>query len=375
MATGSVPDPGPAGNGGRETITPASPGRPCPVCGGGHKCGAGDGGLLLCGRRAGPVPGFRHLGPSKGDPQFHLFRAESGRGGAGQGRAGRARDWPALARQFARNLTPEARDELAGRLRLPAAALDALPDLGVEGVGTAGRTFTFPECDGSGAVVGIGRRFPDGAKKHLPGGRRGLTRPAGWADRPGPVYLPEGPSDTLALTAAGLAAVGRPSNTGGVGHLAALLAGLDPAREVVVLGENDRKPGGQWPGRDGAERTAASLARTLGRPVRWALPPAGAKDARDWLTHPDRGDTPWSDRGRALAAELAAVAASPPAHGPTYPPPAEGEAWNDPHRLARLFAAANRDPTGEPKLVQWRDQYHRWDGAAWRPVPDSDLDA
>src|SRR5262249_27063765 len=28
-----------------------------------------------------------------------------------------------------------------------------------------------------------------------------------------------------------------------------------------------------------------------------------------------------------------------------------------------------------PTLIQFRDEYHRWDGAAWRPVPDSELDA
>lgn len=52
---------------------------------------------------------------------------------------------------------------------------DALPNIEAEGVSTAGRTFTLPECDAAGAVVGIGRRFPDGSKRHLPGGKRGLT--------------------------------------------------------------------------------------------------------------------------------------------------------------------------------------------------------
>ena len=71
----SVPPSGPGDNPGRETMTAASRERPCAVCGGDHKCSAGDGGLILCGRRDGPVPGFRHLGPSAGDPQFHLYRA------------------------------------------------------------------------------------------------------------------------------------------------------------------------------------------------------------------------------------------------------------------------------------------------------------
>ncbi|WP_171475045.1 hypothetical protein [Frigoriglobus tundricola] len=49
----------------------------------------------------------------------------------------------------------------------------------------------------------------------MPGSKRGLTLPTGWRDRPGPVFVVEGPTDAAALTAAGLAAVGRPSNAGG----------------------------------------------------------------------------------------------------------------------------------------------------------------
>jgi hypothetical protein len=282
------------------------------VCGGTHKCSTGDGGLIVCGRRDGPVAGFRHLGPSKGDPQFHLYRADAGTDVPDRPRKARLKDWPALARQLAGGFSPAARDELAVRLRLPPGVFDALPSLGVEGATTPGRTFSFPECDAAGAVIGINRRFPDGSKKVLPGGKRGLTLVTGWRDRPGPVYLVEGPSDTLAATAAGLAAVGRPSNTGGVNHLGALLAGLDPVREIVVLGENDRKPDGSWPGRDGAARTAAALARALGRSVRWALPPEGAKDARDWLTARVAEGTGWDEAGRAFAAALVFPPAGPP---------------------------------------------------------------
>lgn len=63
------------------------------------------------------------------------------------------------------------------------------------------------------------------------------------------------------------------------------------------------------------------------------------------------------------------------APGPAFPAPVEGEAWNDPHRLARLFLDGHRTPAGEPALIQWRDEFFRWDGAAWRPVPEADLDA
>ena len=130
-------------------------------------------------------------------------------------------------------------------------------------------------------MIGVTERAPGpggrDTKKMRAGGSRGLTIPDGWIDRPGPVLLVEGPSDTLAATAAGLAAVGRPSNTGGVGHLAGLLAGMSADREILVVGENDRKDNGSWPGRDGADRTAAALAAELGRPVMVGMPPAGGR--------------------------------------------------------------------------------------------------
>jgi hypothetical protein len=90
--------------------------------------------------------------------------------------------------------------------------------------------------------------------------------------------IPEGPSDVLALTAMGIAAIGRPSNTGGVEMLAQLLADLPAERAIVVLGEYDPKPDGKWPGRDGAVKVAEELAARLGRTVFWALPPGGIKD-------------------------------------------------------------------------------------------------
>lgn len=59
------------------------------------------------------------------------------------------------------------------------------------------------------------------------------------------MLLVEGASDSLALQAAGLAAVGRPDAAGGAGFLAALLAD----RPVIMVGENDLKPDGRQPGR------------------------------------------------------------------------------------------------------------------------------
>ncbi len=163
----------------------------------------------------------------------------------------------------------------------------------------------------------------------MAGGKRGLTVPAGFADPPGPVYVCEGASDVLALTAAGLCAVGRPNNRGGAGFLAVLLDTLAVGREVVVLGENDEKPGGQWPGRDGMRAVAAALRRARpDRVIRAMLPPPDAKDARAWLTHADRAGVPWPDRGAAFAAGLVRDEPDPPA----APPAAADVAGSTPDR-------------------------------------------
>lgn len=83
--------------------------------------------------------------------------------------------------------------------------------------------------------------------------------------------------------AMGLSAVGRPSNRTGAALLRQLLSGFSEERSILVLGENDQKENGLWPGRDGAMYVAQELARTLERVIYWALPPDGAKDGRDWV--------------------------------------------------------------------------------------------
>lgn len=316
---------------GRPITFRAGRGKPCPVCGSPSKgCSRTDDGLHLCrgepqdgwnemGR--GPDPaGFRHFRPSESEPRT--------------ARLGRPHtDWEAETRRYAGALTEDGRDWLLARLGLPAGALDARPFVGAAGWTADGWVTTFPETDAGGRVTGITIRTPDATgdeKKMRAGGRRGLTLPAGWAARPGPVLLVEGPSDVLAASAAGLSAVGRPSNTGGVELLADLLRPAPPDRELIVVGENDRKPSGLWPGRDGAERTAVELAGRLRRSVSWALPPADAKDVRGWLTSAAREAAGWADRGRTLVEHLAttAVFVGPPAGTPPpAPPPAAVPAY------------------------------------------------
>ena len=91
------------------------------------------------------------------------------------------------------------------------------------------------------------RRYFDESlsKKRVYGSISGLTIPTGWRDMPGPIYLVEGESDVLALFTIGKCAIGRPSNSGGLHHLATLLE-FD-SRQIIVLGERDERPG-TWPG-------------------------------------------------------------------------------------------------------------------------------
>ncbi|WP_148087699.1 hypothetical protein [Gemmata obscuriglobus] len=208
-----------------------------------------------------------------------------------------------LAQEYAANLSPEQGAQLAPHLGLPRWVSEYVPLLGwkAQPRGSKGKSrsagaWSFPEYDGEGRVVGIHFRSTAGEKWQERDTSRGLAVPAGWQDRSGPVFLVEGWSDVLAMSAAGLPAIGRPSNVGGVDDLAQLLRHVAPDRQIVVVGENDlrRTPKSAsrrlWPGRTGAIATARQLAAKMGRPISWCIAPAvvpdtnrNAKDARDWL--------------------------------------------------------------------------------------------
>ena len=51
----------------------------------------------------------------------------------------------------------------------------------------------------------------------------------------------------------------------------------------MIVGDNDRKNNGKWPGKSGATRTAQAIANKLERTIKWAFPPAEFKDVREWL--------------------------------------------------------------------------------------------
>ena len=347
---------------------------PCPVCEKPEWClVAPDGSAAICARiesakRCGEAGWLhRRAEPVKGAPPPKCNPA------------GPPKDWPALAAKFAANLDADRRKELAAKLGLPADALDALPLLGFSPDDSRGPCFTFAEMDAAGNVVGLNRRYCDGSKKAMAGSKRGLTLPTGWRDRPGPVFVVEGPTDAAALTAAGLAAVGRPSNAGGVKLLAALVRDRDADRDILIVGENDQKDAGAWPGRAGALSVARGLSALLRRSIRWALPPADAKDVRDWLTADARAAVPWDQRGADLRDHLTGTAATvdpladtPAGSGGRTPPAGPNDGPDNPHRLAGGFLDGIA-PAGSPRLLRfWRGEFHRYRAGAYRPVPDDD---
>ena len=257
-------------------IRPVTRAHPCVLCGGTHKCGWTDDGLIFCGRRSGEQPGFRWLGLCRRNPIWNLYRVDDGR----TDHPAEMFDW----RRWTGPMTCETRQTLADALGLPAEVLQTL-DVGFNPSDSNGPCWTFPEKDGRGNIVGIMRRYADGSKRAVRGGQRGLHIPSGWRNHPGPVFLVEGASDTLALTSWSLSAIGRPSCRGGVAFLAELLRPVEAGRMILTVGENDAREtsaGLDWPGRDGAREIALQLSERLGRPVLWTLPPDGSKDVRAW---------------------------------------------------------------------------------------------
>ncbi len=195
------------------------------------------------------------------------------------------RDFATMATRFRAAMSVAKLYDLAEELNVSAASLRCLH------VGLMSFGYTFPEFNGAGEVVGIGIRKFNGEKLMMPGSGRGIYIPRGWYTRSDPILLVEGASDTAAATMLGFAALGRSDCSSGAKLLAeAILTGADgydpdgvqPER-VVVLGENDAKPDGRWPGKTGAIKVANELAWHLGRPVHWALPEK-AKDLRAWVT-------------------------------------------------------------------------------------------
>ena len=141
-----------------------------------------------------------------------------------------------------------------------------------------GHFWSIPEYDDNLRVIGIQRRYTHGEKLAIAGSSRGLVIPSGEWNSSAPIAVVEGFSDSAALHACGVQVVGRPSAFGG----SVLLGGFlqNHPGPVIVVGENDQKVDGRWPGRDGAMSIASYLQQLGHNEVSVILPPADCKDAR-----------------------------------------------------------------------------------------------
>lgn len=140
-----------------------------------------------------------------------------------------------------------------------------------------------------GSLIGVRLRADDGKKWAVAGSKNGLFTPVRFTGD-GPLFMPEGLTDTAALCGLGFDAVGRPSCTGG--RDLCRMAALRAAREVVVVTDRDA------PGRLGARLLAEELVKA-GCRVRTLGPPPGFKDVREWIADgADRADVAYAVRHR-----------------------------------------------------------------------------
>ena len=275
---------------------------PCPVCGEHTKgCSVTEDGLHFC--RGEPVQGsaWKRLGERDG---FGLYR------GVGDNRTGPRgsdatpappQDWGAVANDFVTTLTSKRKYHLAEALQLPPTAFDTFPLIGYD---KSRHRFTIPEVDASGKIIGISWRDSDGKKGVLAGGNRGVILPTDWRERDDTIYIDEGASDTIGMTAAGLCAIGVPS-AGACAEVVVELLRSVPGQNVVVVGDNDNA------GRTGAKKLADQLSKELNRPIAAVATPGGYKDVRAWLIAPERSEMSWEERGRELAGLLVSESAEP----------------------------------------------------------------
>jgi len=208
------------------------------------------------------------------------------------------RDALAIAKTCFSN--PRATDSRTALASILGVSKESLADLCV-GVGwdrDGTEWASFPSRGINGEIVGITRRYDNGAKKTLAGtSNAGIFCKEWWWIGNGIVYIVEGPSDVAAMIDANLCVLGRPSNVGGLAVLTAYLKRRDPKR-IVVVGENDAKPERRgevaacvpdcagcaycFPGKFGMLATASRLARSLRRKIETLMPPDEYKDVRQW---------------------------------------------------------------------------------------------
>lgn len=141
--------------------------------------------------------------------------------------------------------------------------------------------YTFPMRNGLGEIIGVSLRGRSGAKWAIPGSKLGLFIPYNLTTE-GPLFMPEGASDTAAMLDLGLNAVGRSQALIRGERLEQVRVLMDTpllkGRQLVVVADNDPKHDVGW---TGAYELAMAMARHV--PSVKVLEPHGCKDVREWV--------------------------------------------------------------------------------------------
>ncbi len=178
-----------------------------------------------------------------------------------------------MAEVWRRNMRPNYLLRAAELLGLP---VDPIERLGV-GWSVEHQATSWPMRNAAGDVVGVRLRCPKTGKKWaVKGSRAGLFFPLDLLtiERPERLIVCEGPTDTAAMLAVGLHAVGVPSAGGSIDLLLELCRRIRP-EYLQIMADAD------GPGAVGAERVATAL--VIVAPVVVVSPLGGCKDSRAWV--------------------------------------------------------------------------------------------
>jgi putative DNA primase/helicase len=180
------------------------------------------------------------------------------------------------------------------------------------------------------------------------------------------IHILEGEKKCLAVAQLGYAAIGLGGVWCGVkdGKLIADLAAITwKGLDVYIMFDYDPKPEVRRHVAQAAARLASAQRAAGAREVYLVELPPGAGGTKNGV------DDFLVARGAAGPQEYAdLVEAAKPVPAETY------EAHDDPHRLARLYLDRHHHD-GMCSLVYWRDEFHRWDGTAYRRLGEAEIRA
>lgn len=167
----------------------------------------------------------------------------------------------------------------------------------------------------------------------------------------GLVPVVEGMTDVAAAASLGLTAIGRPGNL----HSQDVLGELVRGRPIVVMGENDQKSNGDWPGRDGMVATFQNT-RQKTFSAKMLMPPPTIKDLRAWIVR----------NGLDLPTFLAYLEKNGTEK-------AEGVLPNNhPMTVAETFLKDHYYVNKRYLIRRWNDGWYRYDSTAGRYVAAKD---